>query len=68
MAQPNYRFLPAGILLVVLAGGFFLFMMTMESKSNDPVAMMTTVGEVSGAAGAIGLVLIVVGLLRRRKS
>jgi hypothetical protein len=47
---------------------FFLGMGTMAPKSNNPVELMTTVGEVSGAVGAIGLVMIALGLIGRRKS
>ncbi|WP_283818458.1 hypothetical protein [Bradyrhizobium diazoefficiens] len=33
--------------------------------SNDPVALMRTVGGVSGAVGAISLVMIAFGLIGR---
>jgi hypothetical protein len=41
---------------------------TLMPRSNDPAAMMQTVGTVSGAAGAIGIVMIVFGALRRKKA
>jgi hypothetical protein len=54
--------------LVMIAGGvaFFLGMTTMAPRSTDPVELMRTVGQVSGAVGGIGLFLIVFGLIGRR--
>ncbi|HZZ37214.1 MAG TPA: hypothetical protein VFE03_15945 [Caulobacteraceae bacterium] len=66
MRRKNWRVVMAGGLAVVLAAGFFLFMMTMAGKSTDPAAMMQTVGQVSGVVGAIGLVMIVVGLIGKK--
>jgi hypothetical protein len=34
--------------------------------SNDPVALMRTVGDVSGAVGGLSLVMIVFGLVGRK--
>ena len=62
MRQTNWRFVIAGGALAVLAAGFFLYMMSIASTSNDPKALMQTVGQVSGVAGAIGIVLVVLGL------
>jgi hypothetical protein len=56
-----------GIVLVALAAAFFAYFMTaMAAKSNDPVAMMRTVGEVSGGVGAIGLVMVILGLIGKK--
>lgn len=67
MRQKNWRLIATGVGLAVLAGAFFLFAMTeMAPKSNDPVEMMKTVGQVSGGAGAIGLVMAVVGLIGKK--
>jgi succinate dehydrogenase hydrophobic anchor subunit len=66
MRRKNWRVVMAGGLAIVLAVGFFLFMMTMAPKSNDPAAMMATVGQVSGVVGAIGLVMVVVGLIGKK--
>jgi hypothetical protein len=38
-------------------------MMGMMGRSNDPAAMMQTVGQASGFVGAIGIALLVAGLL-----
>jgi len=66
MRRKNWRLVIVGILLLVLAIGFFLVMLGMASKSNDPQALMTTVGQVSGAVGAISVVMIVFGLIGRK--
>ena len=60
--QPNKRVAITGAVLVAAAVAFFLYMMSIASKSNDPKALMETVGQVSGVAGAIGVVMIVLGL------
>ena len=62
MRQPNKRVAITGAVLVAAAIAFFLFFLTIASKSNDPKALMETVGQVSGVAGAIGIVMIVLGL------
>ena len=41
-------------------------MMGMAPKSNDPVTMMRTVGQVSGAVGAISIVMIIFGLIGKK--
>ena len=60
--QPNKRVAITGAVLVAAAVAFFLYMMSIASKSNDPKALMETVGQVSGVAGAIGVVMFVLGL------
>jgi hypothetical protein len=55
-----------GLVLIVLAFGFFAGMGLMASRSNDPVAMMQTVGTVSGVVGALGVVMAVFGFIGRR--
>jgi hypothetical protein len=62
MRQPNKRIALTGVVLVAAAIGFFLYFTSIASKSNDPKALMETVGQVSGIAGAIGVVMIVLGL------
>jgi TRAP-type mannitol/chloroaromatic compound transport system permease large subunit len=64
----NLRVMITGAALVLLALAFFFYMGTIAPRSNDPEAMMQTVGQVSGAAGAIGLVMMVLGALRRKKT
>ena len=66
MRRKNWRMVIAGLVLIVLAVGFFFFMLSVASKSNDPVALMRIVGQVAGAVGGISLVLIIVGLIGKK--
>jgi hypothetical protein len=62
----NWRLILVGCGLAILAVVFFFFMMTTAPKSNDPAALMQTVGTVSGVVGGISLVMIIVGLIGRK--
>jgi hypothetical protein len=64
----NLRVVFTGAGLIVLATAFFFYMTTMAPQSNDPEAMMRTVGVVSGAAAGLGGVMILFGLLRRKRA
>ena len=66
MRRRNWRVIIAGVGLIVLAVGFFLGMMTVMPHSTDPVGMMREVGEVSGAACGLSLVMIVIGLVGKK--
>ena len=66
MRRRNWRLIAVGTVLLVLALLFFLSMRDMTLWSNDPVALMRTVGEVSGVVGGISLVMIVFGLVGRK--
>jgi hypothetical protein len=66
MRKRNWRLIAVGAVLLVLAVLFFLSMRDMTLWSNDPVALMRTVGEVSGAVGGVSLVMIVFGLIGRK--
>jgi hypothetical protein len=66
MRQRNWRLIAVGTVLLVLAVLFFLSMRDMTLWSNDPAALMRTVGEVSGVVGGISLVMIVFGLIGRK--
>jgi hypothetical protein len=68
MRRLNARILIVGVALMVLAGGFFLGMSAMAPKSNDPVEMMRTVGQVAGAVGGLGLVMAIFGLIGKRRN
>ena len=67
MRRTNWRVVIVGFILIVAAAAFFLGMETTAPKSNNPVELTTTAGQVSGAVGAIGLVMLAVGLIGRRK-
>ncbi len=66
MRKRNWRLIVTGLLMIVLAAGFFIFMMGMAPKSNDPKAMLETVGQVSGVVGGIAVVMILFGLIGRK--
>jgi len=66
MRQRNWRLIITGVVMIAAAAGFFLFMMGMASKSNDPKTMLETVGQVSGAGSGIAVVMILFGLIGRK--
>jgi hypothetical protein len=66
MRQKNVRLVIVGAVLIVVAIGFFVGMGTMAPRSNNAVALMQTVGQVSGVVGGIGIVMLVFGLIGRK--
>jgi hypothetical protein len=66
MRRPNWRVFIVGFVLVLGAAAFFLGMQTAAPRSTDPVAMMRTVGEVAGAVGGLGLVMLLIALIGRK--
>ena len=66
MRQVNRRFVIVGVVLILAAIAFFFYMQGIAPRSNDPRAMMATVGQVSGVAGAIGVAFVVLGLLGKK--
>jgi hypothetical protein len=66
MRRRNWRVVSAGILLIVLAFGFFFFMSTMAAQSTDPVELMRTVGTVSGVLVGISVAMILIGLIGKK--
>ena len=66
MRRTNWRLVIVGGVLIVLAAGFFLVMLGMAPKSNDPKTMLQTVGEVGGVVGGIALAMIVAGLVGKK--
>ena len=65
MRRTNRRVVFAGLGLMVFAVAFFLVMLTMAPRSNDPVELMRTVGAVSGAVGGLAIAMMVVGMLKK---
>jgi hypothetical protein len=47
---------------------FFFGMWSLAPKSNDPAELMRTVGMVSGVGVGLGTVMIVLGLIGRKRS
>ena len=68
MRKKNWRLVIVGLVLLLAAVAFFFAMGTIAARSNDPVNLMRTVGQVSGGVGALGLVMLVFGLIGRRQS
>ena len=66
LRRRNWRIVLVGAVLIVLAIGFYLFMFASASKSNDPAALMQTVGQVAGVVVGIAVVMVVLGLVGRK--
>lgn len=66
MRRRNWRIVIVGLVLIGIALAFFLFMLSLASKSNDPAALMQIVGTVAGIVGGLSLVMIVIGLIGKR--
>lgn len=66
MRRRNWRIVIVGFVLIGLALGFYFFMLSIASTSNDAVALMQTVGTVSGAAMGLSLVMIIMGLIDKK--
>ena len=61
MRRKNPRAIIAGSVLLGAAIMFFLFMLSIASRSNNPVELMRTVGSVSGVVGGLAVAMIVIG-------
>jgi hypothetical protein len=68
MRQGNWRVVIVGCVLIIVAAAFFISMMTIAPKSNDPATLMRTVGQVAGAVGGLSLVMIVFGLIGKKRA
>ncbi|HKA42524.1 MAG TPA: hypothetical protein VKF40_11090 [Burkholderiales bacterium] len=66
MRRKNWRLVIVGAALIVIAAGFFLFMLSIASRSTDPAALMQTVGTVSGVVGGLAIAMIVIGLIGKK--
>ena len=66
MRHRNIRIVIVGFVLIVIALAFFVFMRSIAATSNDPGALMQTVGTVSGVVIGISVVMIIVGLIGKR--
>ena len=61
MRRKNLRVVIVGVVLFVLAIAFFLLMLSLAPRSNDPVALLRVAGTVSGAVGGLAIAMIVMG-------
>lgn len=66
MRQTNKRLVIVGAVLIAAAIGFFAYMSSIAPTSNDPKALMETVGQVSGVVGAIGALMMFFGVRGRK--
>jgi hypothetical protein len=68
MRQKNWRIVIVGAILIVVAAVFYLYMLSIAPKSNDPAALMQTVGTVAGVVGGLSIAMIVIGLIGKKVS
>ena len=66
MRRRNWRVILSGFVLIVLALGFYLFMLTVASQSTDPVEFMRIVGTASGVLVGISIAMIILGLVGKK--
>jgi hypothetical protein len=66
MRRRNWRVISGGLVLIVLALGFYFFMSTIAPTSLDPVEMMKTVGTVSGTLIGLSVAMIIMGLIGKK--
>ena len=66
MRRKNWRIVIVGAVLIVIAVVFYVLMLSIASKSNDPVALMQTVGAVAGFVGGLSLIMIIIGLIGKK--
>jgi len=66
MRRKNWRIVVVGVVLIVMALAFYFYMLSIASKSNDPVALMQTVGQVAGVVGGLSFTMIIIGLIGKK--
>lgn len=66
MRRKNWRIVIVGFVLVVIAIGFYFFMLSIASKSTDPAVLMQTVGTIAGVVVGISVVMIIIGLIGKK--
>ena len=66
MRRRKMRVVITGSVLIVLAIAFFLLFLSIAKRSNDPAALMSTVGTVSGVAIGIGVAMIAAGMIGKQ--
>ena len=66
MRHKNWRVVIVGFVLIFLSVALYFFMLSMASKSNDPVALMRTVGTVLGVVSGLSLAMIIIGLIGKK--
>ena len=66
MRRKNWRVFIVGLVLAFIAVAFYFYMLSITSKSTDPVALMKTVGAVAGVVCGLALVMIIIGLIGKK--
>ena len=66
MRRRNWRVVIVGFVLALIAIAFYLYMLSIASRSNDPVTLMKTVGTVAGVVCGLSLVMIILGLIGKK--
>ena len=66
MRQRNWRVVIVGVAVILVSILFYIVMLTMASKSNDPATLMQVVGTVSGVVCGLALVMIAFGLIGKK--
>lgn len=66
MRRRNWRVAITGFVLLLLALGFYFFMLSIASTSNDPATLMRTVGMISGVVVGVSLVMVLLGLIGKK--
>lgn len=69
MSSGKLKLARAGYFLLAVAAAFFIIaMLYLAPKSNDPAELMRIAGQASGVAAGIGIVLVAVDFIKRRKA
>jgi hypothetical protein len=66
MRRRNWRVAITGFVLILLALGFYFFMLSIAATSTDPATLMRTVGMVSGVVVGVSLVMVLLGLIGKK--
>ena len=66
MRRKNWRIVIVGFVLIVISVAFYVFILSIASRSNDPAALMQIVGQVAGAVCGLSLVMIIIGLIGKK--
>ena len=66
MRQRNIRLVIVGSGLFLAAIAFFMFVLSIASRSTNPLELMQTVGTVSGVVGGLAIAMVVMGLVGRK--
>jgi hypothetical protein len=66
MRRINWRMIGGGVFLMILAVVFYFIMILNASASTDPAELMRFVGQLSGGAIGISVVLILIGFIGKK--